>query len=313
MPPATTYEALLAEQRAGGWLRTHVLRPTWHHVAPEDLRWVQRATGPRVEQSLAGRRRGLGLDDETVTTALRVLEHVLAGPTPHTRRELRPVFEAAGLSTDVERLAHLLIVAELRSFICSGPPKGAEHTYVLADETVPPAPLDQLGEDDARRELTRRFFAGHGPASERDLTRWSSLTLGHVRGALADLSGSLDHVDVDGHRLWFDPRMPSRTSRAPLAMLLSTFDEVCMTYRDTGFPRRDPSAARVRLVSEAGGGIAVVGDEDVGVWKRTVTPTAVKVSVWGDTALDAADTAALGDTASGLAAFLELPLELTFA
>ena len=107
--------------------------------------------------------------------------------------------------------------------------------------------------------------------------------------------------------------MPSHTSRAPRALLLSTFDEVCLTYRDTGFPRRDPSVSRARLVSEAGGGIVVVNDADVGVWKRTVTPTAVKVSVWGDTALDAADTAALGDTASGLAAFLELPLELTFA
>ena len=34
-----------------------------------------------------------------------------------------------------------------------------------------------LAEDDARRELTRRFISGHGPASERDLARWSTLTL----------------------------------------------------------------------------------------------------------------------------------------
>ena len=46
MPPGTTYAGLLAEQAAGGWVRTHVLRPTWHHVAPEDLRWMQRATLP---------------------------------------------------------------------------------------------------------------------------------------------------------------------------------------------------------------------------------------------------------------------------
>ena len=46
----TTYADVLAEQSAGGWVRTHMLRPTWHLVAPEDLRWVQRATGPRVER-----------------------------------------------------------------------------------------------------------------------------------------------------------------------------------------------------------------------------------------------------------------------
>jgi len=313
MPAGTTYAELLAEQSAGGWVRTHVLRPTWHHVAPEDLRWLQHATGARVESSLAGRHRGLGVDEELTLRAFRVLERVLAGPTPHTRRELRPAFADAGLPTDVERLAHLLILAELRLLICSGPPRGAEHTYVLADETLPPGPLDHLVGEDAQRELTRRFVAGHGPASDRDLARWSTLTLGQVRSALDDLAGELDHVDAGGHRLWFDPRMPSRTSRAHPAYLLSTFDEVCLTYRDTGFPRRNPTAPRARLLSEGGGGIVVVGDEDVGVWKRTVTPKAVKVTVWGDTALDAADTAALGDTASGLAAFLELPLELTFA
>ncbi|HQG17463.1 MAG TPA: crosslink repair DNA glycosylase YcaQ family protein [Ornithinibacter sp.] len=312
MPPGTTYAGLLAEQAAGGWVRTHVLRPTWHHVAPEDLRWMQHATGPRVESSLNGRRRGLGLDDDLILRAFRVLERVLAGPTPHTRRELRPHVEAAGLPTDVQRLAHLLIVAELRAFICSGPPRGAEHTYVLADETLPPAPLDSLDADDGRRELTRRFVAGHGPASERDLARWSTLTLTQIRAALRDLEGDLDHVEAGGHTLWFDPRMSSRTSRAPRALLLSTFDEVCLTYRDTGFPRRDPSASRARLVSEAGGGIVVVGDEDVGVWKRVVTAASVRVAVSGDTPLDTSDQDAIGDAAAAFAAFLERPLDLTF-
>ena len=43
-------------------------------------------------------------------------------------------FDAAGLPTAVQHLAHLLIIAEVRSLICSGPPRGTEHTYVLADE-----------------------------------------------------------------------------------------------------------------------------------------------------------------------------------
>jgi Winged helix DNA-binding domain len=313
MPGGTTYAGLLAEQSVGGWVRTHVLRPTWHLVAPEDLRWMQHATGPRVESSLAGRHRGLGLDGESMLQAFRVLERVLAGPTPHTRRDLRPAFAEAGLPTDVERLAHLLILAELLSLICSGPPRGAEHTYVLADETVPRGPLDDLVGEDAERELTRRFIAGHGPASDRDLARWSTLTLGQVRSALDDLSGELDHVDVDGHRLWFDARMPSRTSRAHPAYLLSTFDEVSLTYRDTGFPRRDPSAPRARLLSEGGGGILVGGDEDVGVWKRVVAPKAVRVTVWGDTPLDHAERDAISQAATAFGAFLERPLELTFA
>jgi hypothetical protein len=31
---------------AGELLRTHVLRPTWHYVTPDDLRWLVALTGP---------------------------------------------------------------------------------------------------------------------------------------------------------------------------------------------------------------------------------------------------------------------------
>src|ERR1051325_7205333 len=42
---------------AGSILRTHVLRPTWHFVLPEDVRWLAELTGPRVQRGLAGRYR----------------------------------------------------------------------------------------------------------------------------------------------------------------------------------------------------------------------------------------------------------------
>jgi Winged helix DNA-binding domain len=310
MAPGTTYAGVLAEQSAGGWLRTHVLRPTWHLLAPEDLRWVQGVTGPRVESGSAGVNRRLGLTDEVVTRGLGVLESLLAGPTPCTRREVRVAFDAAGLPTEVQSLAHLLIIAELRAIICSGPPRGVEHTYVLADEVVPPGPNDTLVDEDARRELTRRFLVGHGPASERDLARWSTLTLTQIRSALAEITDQLERVEVDGHTLWFDPTVPARTSREQAAYLLPTFDEVCLTYQHTGFPRRSPEAARQRLLSEAAGGIVVVRGEDVGIWKRAVLPTSVRVTVSADAPLGSDDREAIAKAARAFADFVERPLDL---
>lgn len=313
MRPRTTYADVLAEQAAGGWLRTHVLRPTWHLLAPEDLRWMQRATGPRVESAVAGVNRRLGLTDEVVTTALGVLDSLLAGPTPRTRGEVRVAFDAVGLPTEVQPLAHLLILAELRAVICSGPPRGTEHTYVLVDEVVPVGPGDALAGEDAHRELTLRFMTGHGPASERDLARWSTLTLGQIRSALADLSGVLERIEVDGHYLWFDPRMPARTTRAHPAYLLPTFDEVCLTYAATGFPRRNPVASRQRLLSESGGGIVVVRGEDVGIWKRKASATRVQVTVTPDMTLGREDQDDVAAAAQSFADFLERPLDLVFA
>jgi DNA glycosylase AlkZ-like len=313
MRPGTTYADVLAEQASGGWVRTHVLRPTWHLLAPDDLRWMQRVTGPRVEGGMAGPNLRLGLTDEVVVAALGVLEPLLAGPTPCTRREVRVAFDAAGLPTAVQHLAHLLIIAEVRAVICSGPPRGTEHTYVLVDEVVPPGPNDDLTDDDARRELTRRFLSGHGPASERDLARWSTLTLRQVRTALADLTGVLERVRVEGRELWFDPQVPARSTHQHAAYLLPTFDEVCLSYAETGFPRRAPDATRQRLLSEAGGGIVVVRGEDVGTWKRVVSANDVRFTVLPDAPLGPDDLDAVAEAAALLAGFLDRPLDLAFA
>src|SRR5689334_5090444 len=36
----------------GAILRTHVLRPTWHFVTPEDIRWMLELTAPRVKAKM---------------------------------------------------------------------------------------------------------------------------------------------------------------------------------------------------------------------------------------------------------------------
>ncbi len=46
----------------GAILRTHVLRPTWHFVAPADIRWMLVLTAPRVKAAMAHYDRKLELD-----------------------------------------------------------------------------------------------------------------------------------------------------------------------------------------------------------------------------------------------------------
>jgi hypothetical protein len=57
---------------AGHFLRTHVLRPTWHFVAPEDIRWLLALTGPRVHRLNGTIYRQNGVNDETVAISRRV-------------------------------------------------------------------------------------------------------------------------------------------------------------------------------------------------------------------------------------------------
>src|SRR5262245_24469014 len=49
----------------GRVLRTHVMRPTWHFVAPEDIRWLLELTAPRVNLRAESNYRKFGLDTMT--------------------------------------------------------------------------------------------------------------------------------------------------------------------------------------------------------------------------------------------------------
>ena len=53
----------------GAVLRTHVMRPTWHFVLPEDIRWLLELTAPRVRLGLAGRYRQLEIDEDVIARA----------------------------------------------------------------------------------------------------------------------------------------------------------------------------------------------------------------------------------------------------
>ena len=65
---------------AGAILRTHVLRPTWHFVAPADIRWLLVLTAPRIHRLNAPYYRRVGLDDDLYARA-RALWPALAGST----------------------------------------------------------------------------------------------------------------------------------------------------------------------------------------------------------------------------------------
>ena len=55
----------------GAILRTHVLRPTWHFVAPEDIRWMLALSAPRIHAANAHYYRQSGLDAKTFAQELR--------------------------------------------------------------------------------------------------------------------------------------------------------------------------------------------------------------------------------------------------
>ena len=206
----------------GRILRTHVLRPTWHFVAPGDLRWMQALSAPRLRRLLATYDRRLEIDARLIARARRIVETALAGGRSLTREALADELRRRGrIDARGQRLAHLVMYLEVDAVICSGPRQGRQFSYALVDDRVPPTP--DRSRDEAIGELARRYFQSHGPATVHDFAWWSGLTMGEARRGAAT---------VDAALLLAAPPGPDRVAGADF--LLPNYDESLIAYRHRG-------------------------------------------------------------------------------
>ncbi len=140
----------------GKFLRTHVMRPTWHFVSPRDIRWRLDLTGARVRRALSSYNRTLGVDVELCSRATSVFERSLRDRMFLTRVQLGERLRQNGMILDPAQLTQVAMNAELEGVICSGPRSGKQFTYALLAERAPAAAV--LQRDEALATLARRFL-----------------------------------------------------------------------------------------------------------------------------------------------------------
>lgn len=250
----------------GELLRVHVLRPTWHTVAADDVRWLVALTAPRVHLINAGPHREEGLLPELLGRAVNVVSAALADGRPRTRPEVGALLADAGIEASTRRLSYVMMHLELVGLVCSGPLRGVHHTYALVADRAPGA--RDLDREEALAELARRYATSHGPVTPHDLATWSSLTLEDARRGLD--AAALTEVDVEGVAHWHPPSQSlPRASSTPRWRLLQLYDELVVGYRHSGHVLG--SEARMLAQKRAEPQAIVMRDEQVvGRWRRTL-------------------------------------------
>lgn len=289
-------------------VRTWPMRGTLHMVAADDVRWLLELLAPRRLAQLAGRRRQLGIDAQTLARSRAVCQEALQGGGPLERAALFAQLEANGVSTAGQRGIHILGHLAQEGLLCLGPRSGKQFTFVLLDEWVPSARA--LGREEGLAELARRYFTGHGPATVQDLAWWGGLTLGDARTALAGAAGRLRQETFDGVAYWQAADAPEADAADLDAAvhLLPGFDEYLLGYTerravlDPQFAERThPGANGVLLpVILAGGRVA-------GIWRRTRKKKGVEVVFSLFRPLTAAQKEAAVEAAQRYGQFLQLP------
>ncbi|MGI8750488.1 MAG: winged helix DNA-binding domain-containing protein [Thermoleophilaceae bacterium] len=289
----------------GEILRTHVLRPTWHFVAPADIRWLLRLTAPRVHKATSYSRRRDGLDGALLSRSHDILAGALRDSGSLTRPELGDALRRNGIEAKGSRLSHICMHAELEQLMCSGPRRGKQHTYALLDDRAPSSP--ELSHDQALAELALRYFRSHGPATLNDFTWWSGLTRTEAKKGIATTGDRLHTEEDEDGTAWLScaGAAPDHTDSG--AFLLPMYDELGIAYQDLRmFYAAATSRPQRGLMSRP----VVIDGECVGSWRRTLTAREVVVEVTLFTGLDRRQARALEGVTARFGSFLGLPATL---
>ena len=300
-------DALASLLDDGAVVRTHVLRPTWHFVRAEDVGWLLKLTGSRVRRVTGQQLRNAhGLDERAIDHAVAAVMEALASRGQLTRPQLADELRERGVPGSGQMLMILLAHAELGALICSGQVADGEHTYALMSERVPEP--RRLGRTEALAELALRYFTGHGPATERDLAYWATLTLTDVRAGLEQVRDRLAWFRHDGRIFWHAPADAPRGPQQPAAHLLQILDETYRGYQDSRWVL--DAAGDVPRTRETAAGMALADAQLIAAMRRTVTHDRVQFDLRPYRALTPAQIEALHQAARRYGEYLRLSAQI---
>lgn len=302
MKDSVTENQLLEDFNAGKILRTHALRPTWHFVSPKDIRWLVAFNAPLVKPIIEYYNKQLDLTEETFKRSNVILEKILRDNTFLTRAEIVKHLQKEGIKTIGMGYGHILITAELDGIVCSGPKKGAQHTYALLDERVPSSA--RFSYEESVVELAIRYFTSHGPALVKDFAWWSGLTITKAKEAVALAGKKLHHEKWGDKEYWYGSLSKERQADTE-AWLLPNYDEYTIAYKDrSDFFTEEPIQIDKRNNVIFNHSILINGNI-VGGWRRELKAKTVKVTQYLFRAVTAEEKKAIEAVTKKYGSFLE--------
>jgi hypothetical protein len=210
-----------------------------------------------------------------------------------------------GLPAAGPALTVVTATAEASALICSGPRHDGEHTHALLAERAPAA--RRLDRPAALAELALRYITGHGPATDRDLAYWASLTLGDARAGLDAVRGELSTFVSDDRTYWYLRDTEPASFEGGSAHLLQILDEIYRGYQDSRWAL--DADARLGRGREPSAGMALLDGQVAATMNRRVAAT-VTFELRPLRPITPREHGALAAVADRYGAFLERPARL---
>lgn len=290
-------------------IRTHVLRPTWHIIAPEDARWMLALTAPHIRRQYTSIMGKLGVDEAFLRKSDKKIEKLLRDNNYMTREEIMEHVKLPGSMPNDFRPSAVMMNAELSGIVCNGPMRGKQQTYALIEERI--APAKSLTRQESLVALAMRYFISHGPATLADLVWWSGLPVADARQALEMVRSEFVSFIADGVEYYLHESCVTHTHPNGDAIhFLPAFDEFLISYTDRTASIPLPLQAQAFTRNGIFKPIIVVNGTVVGIWKRTIAKNTVHVEPQFFGKVSKAQQKAITDHTARYGAFMDMRLTL---
>ncbi|WP_269233948.1 winged helix DNA-binding domain-containing protein [Flavobacterium flavigenum] len=262
---------------SGKIIRTHILRPTWHLVAAEDIYWMLDLSGPQVKRIILAETKKYGCDEKEFGKINSEIEKILAGNNHLTREEIINELNVKKFSGDY-KLSPVLIMmyAELDGLVCNGKMKGKKMTYALLEERAP-KPKSKLTKEEALAKLAKRYFKSRGPATVADFSHWSGFSATICKSTINAISLQLNSITIDNQQFWFGKDHPNPDNFPESVHFLAAFDEYLISYKNRESSillEHQPKAFTKNGIFKP---TIVENGKVIGTWKRTIKKDHVKI------------------------------------
>jgi hypothetical protein len=299
-------------------VKTWAMRGTLHLLAAEDLPLYVAVLGPRWDDPGGAWLRGFGVTKEQYDAILESVPRAL-GARPLTREQLADkiaAFGGAGLREKfLSGWGALLKPSARRGDLCFGPNRGRNVTFVRPDRWLRLRGLPRMDQEQARREVVRRFLAAYGPATAEDLGRWLGFRVG-LKRMLQALEDELVEVEVarrPASLLAADVDALKSGSAPRSVRLLPAFDPYVVGSRPRELLVDAAHESKIFRPQAWFSPVVLVNGRAAGIWERERRGSRLEVRVELFAPLSAATRRAIAQEADRLGEFLDAPAELQVA
>jgi winged helix DNA-binding protein len=229
---------VMSELRPGGGLvRTRAARGTMHMIPCKDYyTYALGAAGDRYHSWLdrTAKERNYPPREERFRLIYRpVLEEIKGRAV--TQEELTAIVSAKARTLGLKPGAWRGIgEMQFNGLLVDAVKKGSRSVYMRSDDWIPnlkPPPDRQT----CSVEMVRGYIARHGPVLKEDILYWAFYSRQQLDKALADLSGEIVELKIEGSKnpmIDLNRKIDRKFPPPPQAIVLPKYDSLMMSLRD---------------------------------------------------------------------------------